>query len=72
MTVQYSYVFGEAVAEWTDLPKSAQIQSLSVEVISALTGDAPNVTTTKMFVEVIHDVVALTPAATLPILIACT
>ena len=72
MTVQYSYVFGEAVADWTDQSKSAQFRYLYAEAMGALSTDAPNVTTSKLFVEVIHDVVALTPAATRPILIACT
>ncbi len=72
MAVQFAYLFGEAISDWTDTVKTAQINSVFAEVIAPHTSDPTNASIRNLYVEVIHDVIAVTPAATLPILIACT
>ena len=72
MAVQFAYLFGEAISDWTDKVKSAQINSVFAEVIAPQTSDLRNASIRNLYVEVIHDLIAVTPASTLPILMACT
>ena len=70
VTVQYTYVVAEAIGDWTDAAKAAQITALTAEVIGPL-DVGTNATATSVFVEVIHDVNALATTS-VPILMACT
>ena len=72
MTVQYSYVFGEAIGPWTDVTSAAQVAVVYAEAIGPVGSGNPNVTTSNLFVEVIHAITAAPAAASVPILIACT
>ena len=72
MAVQFAYLFGEVISDWTDKVKSAQINSVFAEVIASHTSDPTSASIRNLYVEVIHDLIAITPAATLPILMACT
>lgn len=90
MTVQYTSLFGETVADWTDAATAVQVTALNAEAIGPWTdaatasqlfalaaevigpvGVGTNTTAASVFVEVIHDVKALS-VTSVPILIACT
>jgi hypothetical protein len=72
VTVQYTYVYGEAIGPWTDVTSAAQFTSVYAEAVGPLGSGGPNVTTSNLFVEVIHTITAAPAVATVPILIACT
>lgn len=72
MAVQFAYLFGEAISDWTDAVKTAQINSVFAEVIAPHLSDPAKAAVRNIYVEVIHDQIAVTPSATLPILMACT
>ena len=39
MAVQFAYLFGEAISDWTDTVKTAQINSVFAEVIAPHSSD---------------------------------
>ena len=72
MTVQYTYVFGEAVANWNDIAPTVQTQYLFSEIVAPIAVVGPNSTVFSLWLEVIHDLTALPAPTSVPILIACT
>jgi hypothetical protein len=56
VTVQYTYLFGETVADWTDAPTAAQISSLNTEVIGPWTDAAIASRVTALAAEVLGPV----------------